>query len=138
VKKPVMGSHFGGCTCGKANTEGVPCHHMVAVVKSGRVKTLTPINCMPKWWTTEMWRLQYPLNVHSLCDFSIESLKQTELPEVIMRDCPLYSAPNKAGRPHEGKRKKGILEERKPKRKKGTVKEATDDWNREHSMGKNG
>jgi hypothetical protein len=29
VKEPVMGSHFGGCTCGKANTEGVPCHHMV-------------------------------------------------------------------------------------------------------------
>ncbi len=22
---------------------------------SGRVKTLMPINCMPKWWTTEMW-----------------------------------------------------------------------------------
>jgi hypothetical protein len=54
VKEPVRGSHYGGCTCGKANTEGVPCHHMVAVVKSGRVKTLTPINCMSKWWTTEM------------------------------------------------------------------------------------
>ena len=123
VKEPVMGSHFGGCTCGKA---------------SGRVKTLTPINCMPKWWTTEMWRLQYPLNLHSLCDFSIESLKKTELPEVTMRYCPPYSAPNKAGCPHEGKRKKGILEETKPKSKKGTVKEATDDWNREQSIGKHG
>ena len=138
VKEPVMGSHFGGCTCGKANTEGAPCHHMVAVVKSGRVKTLTPINCMPKWWTTEMWRLQYPLNLHSLCDFSIESIKQSETPEMTMRYCPPYSAPNKAGRPHEGKRKKGILEERKPKRKKGTVKEATNDWNREQSRGKHG
>ncbi len=55
MKESVMGSHFGGCTCGKANTEGVPCHHMVAVVKSGRVKTLTPNNCMLKWWTIEMW-----------------------------------------------------------------------------------
>lgn len=135
VKEPVMGSHFGGCSCGKVNIEGAPCHHMVAVVKSGRVKTLTPINCMPKWWTTEMWRLQYPLNLHSLCDFSIESIKQNELPEMTMRYCPPYSAPNKAGRPHEGKRKKGILEERKPKRKKGTVKEATDDWNRKQSIG---
>jgi hypothetical protein len=111
---------------------------MVAVVKSGRVKTLTPINCMPKWWTTEMWRLQYPLNLHSLCDFSIESIKQSETPEMTMRYCPPYSAPNKAGRPHEGKRKKGILEETKPKRKKGTVKEATNDWNREQSRGKHG
>jgi hypothetical protein len=136
VKEPVMGSHFGGCTCGKANTEGVPCQHMVAVVKSGRVKGLTPNNSMPKWWTTEMWRLQYPTNQHSLCDFSIESLKQTEPPELSMRYCPPYIAPNKAGRPKEGKRKKGILEEKKPKRRKGTAKEATDDWNRKQSKGK--
>jgi hypothetical protein len=31
VKNPVMGSHFGGCTCGIANTDSVPCDHMVAV-----------------------------------------------------------------------------------------------------------
>ena len=106
VKTPVMGSHFGGCTCGKANTESVPCHHMVAVVK---------------------WRLQYPMDQHSLCDFSIESLKQSELPQTSMRYCPPYSAPNKAGRPKDGKRTKSILEERKPKRRKGAAMEATAD-----------
>ncbi len=111
---------------------------MVAVVKSGRVKGLTPNNSMPNWWTTEMWRLQYPLDQHSLCDFSIESLKQTEPPELSMRYCPPYSAPNKAGRPKEGKRKNGILEEKKPKRRKGTAKEATNDWNRKQSKGKQG
>jgi hypothetical protein len=136
VKTPVMGSHFGGCTCGKANTESVPCHHMVAVVKSARVAGLTPTNCMPKWYTTEMWRLQYPMDQHSLCDFSIESLKQSELPQTSMRYCPPYSAPNKAGRPKEGKRTKGILEERKPKRRKGTAKEAAGDWNSKHDKGK--
>jgi hypothetical protein len=101
---------------------------MVTVVKSGRVAGLTPNNSMPKWWTREMWRRQYPLDQHSLCDFSIESLKQTELPELSMRYCPPYSAPNKAGRPKEGKRKKGILEETEPKRRKGTAKKAINDW----------
>ncbi len=53
-----------------------------------------------------------------------------------MRYYPPYIAPNKAGRPKEGKRKKGILEETKPKRRKGTAKEASDDWNRKQSKGK--
>ncbi len=79
-----------------------------------------------------------PVPPQPLCDFSIESLKQTEPPELTIRYCPPYSAPKKAGRPHEGKRKKGILEEKKLKEKKCTVKEATDDWNREQSMGRQG
>jgi hypothetical protein len=131
-----MGSHIGGCTCGKTNAESVPCHHMVAVVKSAMVAGLTQTNCMPKWYTTVMWRLQYPTDQHSLCDFSIASLKQSELPQLSMRYCPPYSAPNKAGHPKDGTRKKGILEERKPKRRKGTAMEATADWNSKHDKGK--
>ena len=83
-----------------------------------------------------MWRLQYPMDQHSLCDFSIESLKQSELPQLSMRYCPPYSAPNKAGRPKDGKRTKGILVEIKPKRRKGTAMEATADWNSKHDKGK--
>ncbi len=30
----IMGSFFGGCSCGIPLTDGIPCHHMVAVVKS--------------------------------------------------------------------------------------------------------
>ena len=79
VTEPVTGSHYGGCTCGKAKTESVSCHHMVAVFKNGRLKGLTPNNSMPKWYTAEMWRRQHPLLQHFLCDFSIiESLKQAE------------------------------------------------------------
>ncbi len=136
VKNPVMGSHFGGCTCGIANTDSVPCPHMVAVVKSGWVAGLTPNNAMPKWWTTEMWQLQYPQDLQSLCDFSIETLKKTNAPDLAMRYCPPYVASNKAGRPKEGKRKKGFLEEKKPKKRKGTAREATNDWNRKQSKGK--
>ncbi len=56
--------------------------------------------------------------------------------DLAMRYCPPYFAPNKAGRPKEGKRKKGCLEEKKPKKTKGTAREATDDWNRKQSKGK--
>ncbi len=48
-------------------------------------------------------------------------------PDLAMRYCPPYVAPNKEGRPKEGKRKKGCLEEKKPKKRKGTARETTDD-----------
>ncbi len=54
-------------------------------------------------------------------------------PDLAMRYCPPYVAPNKAGRPKEGKRKKGCLEGKKPKKRKGTTREATDDWNRKQA-----
>ncbi len=34
MKELKMGSVFGGCSCGVLFTDGLPCHHMVAVVKS--------------------------------------------------------------------------------------------------------
>ncbi len=33
----IMDSVFGGCTCGSPKVNGVPCHYMIAVVKSSRV-----------------------------------------------------------------------------------------------------
>jgi hypothetical protein len=40
---------FGGCSCGVPYTDGVPCHHMVAVVKSSRIEGLMASNAMPYW-----------------------------------------------------------------------------------------
>ncbi len=60
LKEPNGGSMFGGCSCGIPYTDGIPCHHMVAVVKSSRIKGLTATNSMPVWWTTECWCNQYP------------------------------------------------------------------------------
>ncbi len=33
----VHGSKFGSCTCGFSRKEGIPCDHMVAIVKKGAV-----------------------------------------------------------------------------------------------------
>ena len=79
-----------------------------------------------------MWQKQYPQKIDSLCDFNIESLKKTQQPDLSMRYCPPYSAPNKAGRPKEGKRRKSYLEEKRPKKRKGTALEATEDWKKNH------
>ncbi len=50
-------------------------------------------------------------------DFCIESLRLTEQPNQSMRYYPSFVAPNKAGCPKEGKRKKGSLEKKKPTKK---------------------
>ena len=46
----IMGSKFGGCSCGEQKVLGRPCHHMVAVVKSGRILNLDKVNEMPYWF----------------------------------------------------------------------------------------
>jgi hypothetical protein len=56
ICEPNGGSMFGGCSCGILYTDGIPCHHMVAVVKSSRIEGLTATNSMPVWWITECWR----------------------------------------------------------------------------------
>ncbi len=63
-----------------------------------------------------MWRKQYPEALNSLKYFSLETLKLTEQPDKTMKYCPPFVAPNKTGRPFEGQRIKGLLEETKPKK----------------------
>jgi hypothetical protein len=129
TKITCMGSHFGGCSCNSPNVDRLPCHHMVVVVKSARINGLTPNNAMPEWWTTKMRMKQYPQEVHSLNDFCIESLKLTEQSNKSMKYCPPFVAPNKAGRPKEGKRKKSW----KPEKTKSALKEAVDSWDAKKS-----
>jgi hypothetical protein len=108
---------FGGCSCGLPFTDGVPCHHMVAVVKSSRIEGLTASNAMPYWWSTECWRNQYPVDINVTCNFDMEALRAT-LEDGTMRYCPPYAAARKAGRPKLDKRLKSALEG-KSKRKRG-------------------
>ncbi len=63
-------------------------------------------------------------------DFCIESLRLSDQPNQSMRYCPPFVAPNKAGHPKEGKRKKGSLEETKPKKRKSALNlnKAVDSW----------
>jgi hypothetical protein len=39
--KDTMGSRFGLCTCGKPTKDGVPCKHMVAIVKASKIEGLS-------------------------------------------------------------------------------------------------
>ena len=71
------GSLFGGCSCGVPNTNGIPCHHMCAVVKSYRIDGLNETNVMPIWWHTSHWRKQYPSDSFVSCNTDIQSLCNT-------------------------------------------------------------
>jgi hypothetical protein len=71
------GSLFGGCSCGVPNTNGIPCHHMCAVVKSYRIGGLNETNVMPTWWHTSHWRKQYPSDSFVSCNTDIQSLHNT-------------------------------------------------------------
>ncbi len=61
-KTETMGSRFRKCTCGYPKKEGIPCDHMVAIYKLGRINGLSRIAVMPHWYTTEQWRNQFPEN----------------------------------------------------------------------------
>jgi hypothetical protein len=41
------GSAFGGCSHGRPKAHGIPCVHMVVVVKSCHIEGLNPVNAIP-------------------------------------------------------------------------------------------
>jgi hypothetical protein len=120
MKELIMGSLFGGCSCRIPFTDGIPCHHMVAVVKSSQIEGLTPTNAMSYWWTTECWRSQYPAGINVTCAFDMEALRETP-EDRAMRNCPPYAAPRKTGRPKIDKRIKSPLEVNKKRKKNERV-----------------
>jgi hypothetical protein len=117
------GSVFGGCICGVPNKYGVPCQHMVAVVKASRIEGLTPIDCMPQWWMTSHWQKQYPSPYVLSCDFNMTTLRMIS-PFISLKYCLPYSAPNKAGQPKMNKRIKSPLELATKKKAKPTLMNA--------------
>ncbi len=81
-KEERMGSKFGSCTYGKPAKDGIPCHHMVVVVKSATTDGLSRIGIMPYWWITAHWRTQsYPENAYCRTKITIEGVKATSKPE---------------------------------------------------------
>jgi hypothetical protein len=124
-KEERMGSKFGSCTCGKPAKDGIPCRHMVVVVKSATIDGLSRIGIMPYWWTTAHWRTQYPENTYCRTDISIEGVKATSKPEDDIVYCPAWTAANKKGRPKKNARMKSIMdhiEESAKKKRKRKVK----------------
>ena len=125
-------SYFGSCTCGVPKVDGVPCVHMIAVVKSNRIEGLNESNIMPYWYHTSHWRKQYPEG-SNVCagNITLSILRETHRPAKDYKLCPGISAPRKGGRPKkllrlksaievalDNKKKKGA----KGKGKKGNVK----------------
>ena len=110
------GSAFGGCSCGVPNTDGAPCHHMVAVVKSSRIEGLTPTNAMPYWWSTECWSKQFPFGCNTTFDSGIETIRATTA-DTTLKYIPPYAATRKAGRSKMDKQIKSPLERGKKRKR---------------------
>jgi hypothetical protein len=101
VKLPKVaynGSHFGTCTCGVPAKDGIPCQHMVVIVKSSNIPNVTRSSIMPFFWSTAQWQIQYSLDVDCRTDISINTLKGMARQDKKLRYCPDSSASNKPGR----------------------------------------
>ncbi len=98
-KVALKGSHFGSCTCGKPAKEGVPCKHMVVVVKSSVIAGLTRTCIMPHFWSTAHWQDQYPLDLECNADISMANVKLVAHRHGQIRYCPDWTAGGKRGRP---------------------------------------
>ena len=112
-KKNVVGTVFRGCSCGIPYTDGIPCHHMVAVVKLSRIEGLTATESMPIWWSTVCWCNQYPANTTVTCNFDMDMLRTFPEDAAMRYHCPPYTAPRKAGHHKIGKRIKNSLKGKK-------------------------
>ena len=104
------GSRFGSCTCGFPKKEGIPCDHMVAIVKSGRIPNMSRVTLMPYWYTREQWKLQFPKEFVYRTDMTWENIRKSDSKDERMKYCPSWVAPKKKGRPKKEVRKLGIAD----------------------------
>jgi len=119
------GSWFGSCSCGFPKKEGIPCDHMVAITKAGRIPNLSRVELMPFWHTRAQWQLQFPKDEVYKADITWANIKKTADANEHIRYCPTWSAPNKKGRPKNNVWKLGISDHIKQagaKRRKKKVK----------------
>jgi hypothetical protein len=123
-KSDTLGSRFGKCTCGFPKKEGIPCQHMVAVSKLGRIDGLTSTAIMPHWYTTAQWRNQFPENSYINTHQTLKSIKANSTPHDELGYCPNWLGPQKKGHPKKDKCKKSIADyiEQSAKKKCRTTK----------------
>jgi hypothetical protein len=108
--KDTMGSRFGLCTCEKPTKNGVPCKHMVAIVKASKIKGLSRIQIMPYWLTGAHWQAQYATDVYCRTDVSMNAIKTTSNPEDDLCYCPAWTAGNKKGWPKKNIRQQSVID----------------------------
>ncbi len=105
-KSTTLGSRFGKCTCVFPKKEGIPCQHMVAVCKLGRIDGLSRCAIMPHWYTTAQWRNQFPKNSYIDTHQTLKSIKANSTPHD-----DFAFLPELVGVPEEGSSKEGEAQE---------------------------
>ena len=100
-KTDTFGSHFGNCTCGVQKRDGIPCEHMVMMVKAGVIQEdwFMRLSIMPYWLTTAHWHLQFPQTIVCCGDINVNIIKGKYQAQNDVCYCPTWSGPNKSGRP---------------------------------------
>ena len=99
------------CTCGEIEVGGVPCAHVMAVVKSKTITHLMPTNVMPWCWSRETWKKQFTQNTPVVVDdLDMAYLKMKYAANNNVCYMPDFVAKRKRGRPKESKRYKSALE----------------------------
>ena len=105
------GTYEHTCTCGTVEKDGVPCVHVMALVKSKSLPFLSPTNVMPYYWTADRWREQFDLNGSlNTTPITREYLTVTYEPDESLRYMPDFVAKRKRGRPKGKARIKSGLE----------------------------
>ncbi len=112
------GSRFGSCTCGFPKKEGLPCDHMVAIVKAGRILNMLRVTLMPFWYTREQWKLQFPKEFVYRADMTWGNVRKSDCIDERMKYCPSWVAPKKKGHPKKEVRKLEDLAEARSLRAK--------------------
>ncbi len=117
-KTDTMGSRIGQCTCGYPKKEGIPCDHMVAVSKLGRINGLTRIAVMPHWYTTQQWCNQFPENTYIDTHKTLKSIKANSTSQDNVHYSPTWAGPQKKGCPKKAMCRKSIADHIKQSAKK--------------------
>jgi hypothetical protein len=102
---------YAHCSCGTIQKDSVPCHHLMAVVKSGRAAGLTMQNVIPALWRTTTWQGQIPEEGVVHVSFDIRYLQDKYLPNNTVRYCPDFVAANKSGHPKKNRHRKSASEQ---------------------------
>ncbi len=96
----LAGARFGSCSCCVTQVMGVPCQHMLAVLKSGVIEGFDKNNIIPVWWMMTTLKHQFPLDVTvGENSMDIDWLKTIGEPDSNLRHSPAIAAPNKSGCP---------------------------------------
>jgi hypothetical protein len=83
---------------------------MVAIVKSGRIPSMSRVTLMPYWYTREQWKLQFPKEFVYRADMTWDNIRKSDSKDDRMKYCPSWVAPKKKGRPKKEVRKLGIAD----------------------------